>query len=386
MPTRISMSRTMRRIYRLSSTTRADRSGKVGVAIIAGSVSTDQRLSTINLAVSLTEMVNVNSPSTATRRRGSVALPRERSTCMSTELLFRDDAYLREAEGRIVAATRPPRSRPDSVLRAGRRQPGDRGRLVREDGGEIAILDTVYAPTSARSCTASRRAPLCRRRASGSGSSSTGRCATPACGSTPPCTCSRSPSPTVTGGAIGDGEGRLDFDIPDCRPRQGSGDGAPAGDDRPGCRRDDALDQRRGLSANPGLVKTMSVKPPMGSGRVRLWRSRASTSSPAAAPMCTARARSATATVTAIEKKGKQKPARAAVARARTPSRGGPRALASAAILCSKDATSSQTGLFPRCLRRLYEWILALAARPSLPTRSARSPLRRARSSRSRRT
>ncbi len=42
--------------------------------------------------------------------------------------------------------------------------------------------------------------------------------------------------------------------------------------------------------------------------------------------------------------------------------------------------------VFPTMLRRLYEWILALAARPSAPTRSARSPSRRARSSRSRRT
>jgi misacylated tRNA(Ala) deacylase len=75
----------------------------------------------------------------------------------------------------------------------------------------------------------------------------------------------------VTGGQIGAGEGRLDFDIADA----------------------DAIDKDRltgelraliaghhsvteqwitdaELEANPGLVRTMSVKPPMGSGRVRL--------------------------------------------------------------------------------------------------------------------
>src|SRR4029077_7168289 len=74
----------------------------------------------------------------------------------------------------------------------------------------------------------------------------------------------------VTGGSIGETESRLDFDIPE------------AGLDK------DAITQKltkmiaadaevrarwitsAELEANSGLVKTMSVKPPMGSGRVRL--------------------------------------------------------------------------------------------------------------------
>jgi misacylated tRNA(Ala) deacylase len=74
----------------------------------------------------------------------------------------------------------------------------------------------------------------------------------------------------VTGGSVGDTEGRLDFDIPD------------GGLDK------DAITLRLAemiaadaavttrwitddeLAANPSLIKTMSVKPPMGSGRVRL--------------------------------------------------------------------------------------------------------------------
>ncbi|NNU80058.1 alanyl-tRNA editing protein [Halovulum dunhuangense] len=76
----------------------------------------------------------------------------------------------------------------------------------------------------------------------------------------------------VTGGQITPEKGRLDFDMPD------------APEDR------DAIEARLNalilqdypvaedwitdaeLEANPGLVKTMSVKPPMGSGRVRLVR------------------------------------------------------------------------------------------------------------------
>jgi misacylated tRNA(Ala) deacylase len=76
----------------------------------------------------------------------------------------------------------------------------------------------------------------------------------------------------VTGGAISAEKGRLDFDMPE------------APEDR------DALERRLNeliaedhavitewitdaeLEANPGLVKTMAVKPPIGQGRVRLVR------------------------------------------------------------------------------------------------------------------
>jgi len=76
----------------------------------------------------------------------------------------------------------------------------------------------------------------------------------------------------VTGGQVGAERGRLDFDMPD-----------PPGDVA-------ALEERLNalieadlrvmeswitdaeLEANPGLVKTMSVRPPMGQGRVRLVR------------------------------------------------------------------------------------------------------------------
>ena len=74
----------------------------------------------------------------------------------------------------------------------------------------------------------------------------------------------------VTGGSVGEAESRLDFDIPE------------AGLDKDEITAKladmiatDAEVRYRWISdeelaANPGLVKTMSVKPPMGTGRVRL--------------------------------------------------------------------------------------------------------------------
>jgi misacylated tRNA(Ala) deacylase len=76
----------------------------------------------------------------------------------------------------------------------------------------------------------------------------------------------------VTGGSIGEGRGRLDFDMPE--PPPGASTIAEALNDLV------ARDLEVGeswitdaeLAANPGLVKTLSVAPPTGQGRVRLVR------------------------------------------------------------------------------------------------------------------
>lgn len=82
--------------------------------------------------------------------------------------------------------------------------------------------------------------------------------------------CSLVPFP-VTGGQIGADEGRLDFDIEDAsavdKDKLTVDIEALVAADHPVSERwiTDAE-----LEANPGLVRTMSVKPPMGTGRVRL--------------------------------------------------------------------------------------------------------------------
>jgi misacylated tRNA(Ala) deacylase len=76
----------------------------------------------------------------------------------------------------------------------------------------------------------------------------------------------------VTGGSIGADEGRLDFDIEgEVPPKEEIEEklnalvaaGHPVNDEW-------ISDEE--LLANPGMVKTMKVKPPMGTGRVRLVR------------------------------------------------------------------------------------------------------------------
>jgi misacylated tRNA(Ala) deacylase len=75
----------------------------------------------------------------------------------------------------------------------------------------------------------------------------------------------------VTGGQIGSAEGRLDFDISDAaavdKDRLTADLMALVAADHPVTERWISDEE---LAANPGLVRTMSVKPPMGSGRVRL--------------------------------------------------------------------------------------------------------------------
>jgi misacylated tRNA(Ala) deacylase len=76
----------------------------------------------------------------------------------------------------------------------------------------------------------------------------------------------------VTGGAIGAGKGRLDFDMetpPEDVAALEAALNALIAADHPVA--DEWITDAE-LEANPGLVKTMAVKPPMGQGRVRLVR------------------------------------------------------------------------------------------------------------------
>lgn len=76
----------------------------------------------------------------------------------------------------------------------------------------------------------------------------------------------------VTGGSIGEEKGRLDFDMEEApEDKQAIEDALNALIER------DLIVSTQWISdedldANPGLVKTMSVKPPRGTGRVRLVR------------------------------------------------------------------------------------------------------------------
>jgi misacylated tRNA(Ala) deacylase len=74
----------------------------------------------------------------------------------------------------------------------------------------------------------------------------------------------------VTGGQVGDGKGRLDFNLPDTRldKEQITADLNRIIQEDHEVRSRWISDQE--LAANPQLVRTMSVKPPSGMGRVRV--------------------------------------------------------------------------------------------------------------------
>lgn len=190
-----------------------------------------------------------------------------------TEELFRENSYAKSCEAKVVGIN----DRGGIVLDRtvfypkGGGQPGDTGMLKRADGSHIPIATTLYeADNSAIVHVPEEGAPV------------------PAVGDTVQCVvdwerryahmrvhtalhmlCAVLPYP-VTGGSIGEGQGRLDFDIPD------------AGLDKDAL--SDELNKLIGqdlpvsirwitdeeLEAQPDLVRTMAVKPPTGTGKVRL--------------------------------------------------------------------------------------------------------------------
>ncbi len=184
--------------------------------------------------------------------------------------LFREDASLRRATAVVMAAA------PDGIVldrtvfyATGGGQPGDRGRLVLDDGGTTPIVDTrwtdgvlVHVPATDTPLPSvgsaveavldwERRHRLMRVHS----------CLHLLC---------RAVDEAVTGGQIGEDRGRLDFAIAGEVPTKEAVTerlNAWIAADLPIRHRwidADELDRR------PDLVRTMSVKPPRTGGRVRL--------------------------------------------------------------------------------------------------------------------
>jgi misacylated tRNA(Ala) deacylase len=224
-----------------------------------------------------------------------------------TQTLFREDAYQAETEA-VVLASEPRGIALDRTVfyPQGGGQSGDRGMLLLEDGTVVPIGSTIYD---------SDRATILH---------------VPAEGAVLPQPGARviaridwelrykrmrahtalhllsvvAPYP-VTGGSVGDADGRLDFD---------SGEAVL---DKTDVERrlnelialDRAVSQRwiadAELEANPSLIKTMSVKPPMGTGRVRLVAIEGLDLQPCGGTHVARTGEIGRASVTGIEKKGK---------------------------------------------------------------------------------
>jgi misacylated tRNA(Ala) deacylase len=109
----------------------------------------------------------------------------------------------------------------------------------------------------------------------------------------------------VTGGSVGESESRLDFDIPEA----GLDKDAITTQVNAMIGGNAAVSSRwisdAELEANPGLVKTMSVKPPMGTGRVRLIEIAGLDLQPCGGTHVRNVSEIGTVRVTQIEKKGK---------------------------------------------------------------------------------
>lgn len=226
-----------------------------------------------------------------------------------TDLLFRDDAYLRSCDARVTAIT----DRGGIVLdrtvfyATGGGQPGDSGRIELADGRQIPIATTVYGED---------RSQIVHVPAEGE--------ALPAVGDEIVLHLDWDrryrlmrvhtalhllsvvlPFP-VTGGQIGEGEGRLDFDLPEGSPDKdevaAKVNEIAAADHA--VTTDWITDEE--LLAKPEMVKTMSVKPPMGSGRVRLVRIGDVDLQPCGGTHVSRTSEIGPLIVTKIEKKGRQ--------------------------------------------------------------------------------
>ena len=110
----------------------------------------------------------------------------------------------------------------------------------------------------------------------------------------------------VTGGSVGENESRLDFDIPE----SGLDKDAITARVNEMIASDAAVSSRwisdAELAANLGLVKTMSVQPPMGTGRVRLIAIANLDLQPCGGTHVRSVKEIGAVRVTQIEKKGKQ--------------------------------------------------------------------------------
>jgi misacylated tRNA(Ala) deacylase len=189
-----------------------------------------------------------------------------------TALLFRDDAYLQSCEAVVVGVNDRGGILLDrSVFYAtAGGQPGDKGTLS-ANGTSIAIATTVYDETK----------NVVHVPASAGAVPPVGATVTLALDwanryrimrahTMMHLLCACVPHP-VTGGAISEDGGRIDFDIP-----EGHIPGKQELGERINqlIREDHAVNFRwiadEEMAANRHLIRTMSVKPPMGTGKVRL--------------------------------------------------------------------------------------------------------------------
>jgi misacylated tRNA(Ala) deacylase len=193
-----------------------------------------------------------------------------------TEFLFRSDSYLRTLTARVTAVT------PEGGIVLDRTifyansggQPGDTGTLSTLDGRAVAIASTIHPEGD--------KTRIVHVPAEGQPALAAGETVTAAIDWDRRYRLMRMHTALhlatvifafpITGAAVGEDKGRIDFDMPEvpadlaeCEARLNELVTAalPVTEEW-------ITDEE--LIANPGLIKTMTVRPPMGQGRVRLIR------------------------------------------------------------------------------------------------------------------
>jgi misacylated tRNA(Ala) deacylase len=190
-----------------------------------------------------------------------------------SETLFREDSYLAETEARVIAVTDRGGIMLDRTVfyATSGGQPGDTGVLIRADGSRIEIAATVtgltkdeivHVPATGRPLPSFTEPVTARidweRRLRLMRMHTACHLLTVVC-----------PYP-ITGAAVGEEESRVDFDIPDAamtREEVTTRLMELVAADHPVFTR---WITEAELAANPGLVKSKNVRPPAGSGRIRL--------------------------------------------------------------------------------------------------------------------
>lgn len=224
-----------------------------------------------------------------------------------TDELFRADPYARQCEATVIAVDEHGIQLDRTVFYPmGGGQPGDTGMLRRDNGSEVPIVDTrkgenagevFHVPAEGAAAlqpgdTVSaeidweRRHRLMRMHT----------CLHVLCAVVPG---------GVTGGSIRDGSGRLDFDLPDQlldKEQITEQLNRVIAEDHP-VRFRWITDEE--LTAKPDLVRTMSVLPPAGQGRVRLVEIEGVDLQPCGGTHLAATGEIGRVRVSKIEKKGK---------------------------------------------------------------------------------
>ena len=229
---------------------------------------------------------------------------------MPTECLFRDDSYLKSCVARVVALTEQGGIVLDRTVfyATSGGQPGDAGTLTTTTGARIPIGTAVYIDAA--------KSEIAHISSAGAPALKVGDTVTAAIDWDKRYAHMRMHTAlhllsavlpyAVTGGSVGDSESRLDFDIPEA----GLDKDAVTAKVAEMISSNAVVSSRwitdAELDANPSLVKTMSVKPPIGTGRVRLIEIAGLDLQPCGGTHVRATGEIGVVRVTQIEKKGKQ--------------------------------------------------------------------------------